>query len=517
MHTYSTPQITTVKDLSTIAAESNPDSTAFVDEHRRVTWPEFDSESKRAANAFQDHLAQGDRVAFICESSVDHMATMVGAMKAGAIPSNLHLRASPETFRYCIDTIRPRVIVLDEEYSEFFEERVSEKITTDLSTVVTLGEPRTEYEQSLEEFVAEQPETEPDVRVQPEDIAAIWWTSGTTGRPKGWCHTNRGITLKAMMSSSTSDRLSRSLTVLSPGFAAWWGNTISTLLTGQTVVFRRNWDPEEVARLIEDERITHVGLVTTMWREILELDRLEKYDLSSLEEIFSTGEKLDKTTVQRLEKNICERICNGYSSTEIHGTQITNEEMDGDRVESVGKPLLGQRIRIVEEDGDPTDTLDPGEVGEIIIKGPDAPVWAWGDTGKTENAFDDGWWRSGDLGYKDEDGYLYIEGRSDFMITSKGIKVFPAPVEERLNAHPDVEDAVIVGVSDEEYGERVTAIVARSDPSVSSNQLDEWCLESDKLARFERPRVYEFIDGPINRTASGKLDRQSAKEQHIDE
>lgn len=517
MHARLSNEMPAVRELSTIAAENSPNATAFADERRRVTWSTFEAESRRAANAFRAYVAQGDRVTFLCESSVDHVTALNGAMKAGAIPSNLHLRASPDTLRYCIDALRPRVVVVDEERSEFFEERVYGRVSTDLATVVTLGESRTEYEQSYDEFVAGHPEMRVDVRTQEDDIAAIWWTSGTTGRPKGWCHTDRGIVLKAMNSTSTLDRATRSLTVLSPGFAAWWGNTISTLLAGGTVVYRRDWDPEAVVRLVEEESVTYVGLVTTMWREILRLDDLDQYDLSSLERIFSTGEKLDPTTLRRLETEICDTVTNGYSSTEMKGTVITNDEMEGDRIESVGKPHLGQRIRVVEREGSPTDTVEAGEIGEILVKGPDAPVWAWGDTAQTEQVFEDGWWRSGDLGYRDEDGYLYLEGRSDFMITSKGMKVFPSPIEERLNAHTGVADTAIVSVEDEEYGERVTAVVHRSDPDVTRDELDEWCLDSDALARFERPRTYYFVDDPIDRTASGKLDRNAAKRRIVDE
>lgn len=510
MNVRSSVDMPNVTDLSSIAAENHPHDTAFADADRRVTWSEFEAESLRAATAFREVMTQGDRVAFICESSVDHITAMNGVIKAGGIPTNLHVRAAPETFRYCLDTVRPSVIVLDEQNSEFFEDRVRDELETEAPTVITLGDARAEYERSYETFVEGQPETEPDVRVRAEDVAAIWWTSGTTGRPKGWCQTHRGILLKALKTSTATDRNSRSLMVLSPAFAAWWGSTMSTMLAGGTMVYRQEWSPEDVVRLVESESLTNVGLVTTMWREILRLDTLDDYDLSSLERILSTGEKLDRTTIRDLSRNVCDTIANGYSSTEVLGTSITNVEMEGDRVESVGKPVLGQRVRIVEEGGTPEDTLPPGEIGEILIKGADAPVWVWGDTATTESEFDDGWWRSGDLGYKDDDGYLFLEGRSDFMITSKGMKVFPSPIEERLDAHEGVEESVVVGVDDEEYGERVTAIVSRSDPEVSAEDLDSWCLSSDALARFERPRKYHFIDDPVPRTASGKLDRHGA-------
>lgn len=505
----------TVGELTRTTAENHPNNLAFADADRELTWAEFDSESDAAAQAFREHISQGDRIAFLCESSVDHMVALNGAFKAGAIPTNLHVRASPETSRYCIDTVRPRMLVVDEVFAEHFANRVDPLLTTDIPTIVTIGEPRDPSTESLSSFISDQPTDPVDAHLGEDDIAAIWWTSGTTGRPKGWCHSYRSMLLKAMKSSTTADRNARRLIVLSPGFAAWWGSVMGTILTGGAIVFRRDWSPESVPGLIEEESLTHVGLVATMWREILGLEDLDEYDLSSLVRIGSTGETLDPTTISRLEKEICDTIRNGYASTELLGTSITNDEMKGDRIESVGKPIIGQQLRIVEEGGDPDDRLEPGEVGEIIIRGPDAPVWAWNDTEKVNASFQKGWWYSGDLGYRDEDGYLYLEGRSDFMITSKGMKVFPAPIEERLNTHPQVEESVVVGVEDDEYGQRVTAIVHRTGSDVTDDDLDEWCLKSDEIARFERPRRYVFIDASIPRTASGKLDRSAAMDDFL--
>lgn len=516
MHGKKSIESQTLAELSSIAAESNPQTTAFVDPDRRVTWAEFDSESVDAANAFQEYISQGDRVAFLCGSSVDHAVALNGVFKAGGIPSNFHVRASPNTLAYCIETIRPRVLVVDEEYAQFFEERVFDIIDGAKPTVINLGTPQADYEKSFSTLVEGQPGTEPDVRIEADDVAAVWWTSGTTGRPKGWSHTHEGIMYKGHKRSASDDRLTRRLLVLSPGFASWWQNFINTMLSTGTAVFWPEWDPEDIVALIEREELSLVTLVTTMWREILRLDSLDEYDLSSLEKIVSTGEKMDLTTLERLQTNICENVHNGYASTEILGTTISSAEMEGDRIESVGQPILGQRIRVIEEGGSPQDSLDPGEIGEIIIKGPDAPVWAWENTEKTEAEFEGGWWYSGDLGYKDESGYLYLEGRSDFMITSKGMKVFPTPVEERLNAHPDVAEATVVGVEDDEYGERVTALIRIESTDVDAATLDEWCLESDDLARFERPRAYHFIDDDIPRTASGKLDRRTAKKEYLD-
>jgi len=508
-------ELPTVRELSSIAVENNPNRVAYGEgiDGRTVTWAEFDERSNRAANGLREYVGQGDRVAFLCEGSISHMTLWNGAVKAGCIVSNLHVRESPETTRSCLDSLRPRVLVVDEDRSEFVEEHVHDQISTDLQAIVTTGEPQTEYEQSMESLTADASATEPDVRIGPDDVAAVIWTSGTTGEPKGWCNTNRGLILRAMKLAhkKQTSRRTRVPNVFSPSFAAWYSTTLPTLLANGTSYFLPEWDPERFVECIQERSITNAILVPTMWREILRLETLEEYDLGSLRNIESAGETLDATTLENLRSEICPSISQAYAATETSGTNIDVTEIEGERIESVGKPLLGIQIRVIERGGSPEDICDPREVGEVIVKSGDSAVWAWGNSEKTAEAFENGWWYSGDLGYKDEDGYLYIEGRDDNMITSKGIKVFPTPIEERLNAHPGIAESAVVGVDDEEYGEKVTAVINRSNPELTAEELDEWCLESDKLSRFERPREYVFEDERLPRTSSDKLDRMSLR------
>jgi len=507
----------TLTELSSIAAENNPARAAFGNgiDGDVVTWAEFDEDSARAANAIRDHAGQGDRVAFLCEGSVEHTTLWNGALKAGCIVSNLHVRASPNTIRDCIDSLRPQVLVVDEETSELFETKVRESITTDLGAVVSTGQAATDYEHSYRDFLADRPATDPDVRVRPDDTAVVMWTSGTTGKPKGWCNSHRGLAMRGLKLAHTkgADRLSNLPNVFTPSFAAWYSTVLPAMVTNASTYFLRSWDPETYVELIQERSITSCNLVPTMWREILRLDDLDEYDLTSLVNIQSAGEALDRTTLERLRENICDEVWQSYAATEAVGTAISHVEMDGDRIESVGKPMVGTRVRVVERGGSSEDVLPPGELGEIILKSSDSATWVWGNTPKTESTFEDGWWFSGDLGYKDEEGYLFIEGRDDNMIISKGIKVFPTPVEERLNAHPDVVESAVFGVSDEEYGEMVTAYVQRSNADLTAADLDQWCLDSDDLSRIERPREYHFTEEELPRTASDKLDRKSLQRQ----
>jgi len=517
MHHTSTVEVPPIKDLSRIAAENNPNKVAFGNgvDGETMTWSEFDRRSNRAANAFRQYVGQGDRIALLCENSLEHTVLWNGGLKAGCTVSNLHVRASPNTLEHVIDSYRPRVLVVDEDTSEFFEERLREKIDTDLDVIVNVGEAQTGYEESFEPFLEGHSTTEPDVRVREEDTAVVMWTSGTTGEPKGWCHTNRGLYFRAnaLVSVYELNRPARQPHVFTPSFAAWYSVVLPALVSGATTYFLSSWDPETYLEMIDEHGLTSALLVPTMWREILNLDSFDEYDLGSLSGIMSAGEVLNATTLRRLRENVCEVVKNSYAATEAYATVMENPELTEDRVESVGKPVPGVEIRIVDEDGTYEDVKPTGEVGELAVRAPDCPVWAWERTEKTEDVFEDGWWYSGDLGYKDEEGFIYLEGRTDLMILSKGIKVYPAPVEERLNAHPDVNESAVVGVEDDEYGEKVVAYIYPDDPDLTADELDEWCLASDELARMERPREYRFVDESLPRTSTGKLDRLSAKDE----
>lgn len=518
MHEESTVQLPAVKDFSEMAAYHSPDTVAFAAgiDGPSLTWDEFDRESNRAANAFHEYLSQGDRIAFFCENSIEHTVLWNGALKAGAIASNLHVKAAPNTIAYSVNTIRPRAIVVDPETSEFFDERVREKISPDVDVLVTTGERTHADEISYDSFVTDdQNQTPPDVRVREDDTAVIMWTSGTTGRPKGWCHTNRGLYLRATVLTDVLDlhRSARQPHVFTPSFAAWYSATLPALVSGATTYFQQSWDAEQYLQMIDEKDLTSAMLVPTMWREMLDAPGFDSYDLDSLTAIVSAGEVLDATTVARLRENVCPTVRNCYAATEAFATIMTNEELIEERIESVGKEVPGVQIRVIDPDGSYEDVLPTGEVGELAVKAPDSPVWAWGRSEKTKQAFEDGWWYSGDMGYRDDEGFLYLEGRTDFMIKSKGIKVYPSPIEERLNAHEDVTESAVVGVPDEEFGEKVTAYISTDNPALDEDELDQWCLESDDLARFERPREYHFVEQQLPRTATGKLDRLSLGEE----
>ncbi|MFB6352507.1 MAG: class I adenylate-forming enzyme family protein [Halobacteriales archaeon] len=507
----------TVGELSSLAAAGYAAETAFVDtwSDESCSWAEFDERSVRAANAVRASAGQGDRVAFLCAGSVDHVTLWNGALKAGCVVSNLHTRGAPETARYCIDELSPQVVVVDESVAEFYREAVHDRVSTAVGTVVVIGEADRRYEESASSFVADRDDTPPDTHVAEDDLAAVMWTSGTTGRPKGWCFTHRGLLDRGMKLLSAGDHghWTRRLQGLMPAFAAWYSGVLPAMLARSATYFVREWDPERYLELIEEHDLTRLTLVPTMWQELLRVEGFDTYDLGSLSVAGTAGERLTAETLRRLREDVCERVVNSYAATESVATFVRHDAATDAPAGTVGRPTSLTDVRVVTPDGAPDETVPTGETGELIVRTTDQPVWAWNDTERTRAAFVDGWWYSGDLGYRDADGYLYLEGRTDFAITSKGIQVHPGPVEERLTDHPAVDEAAVVGVEDDEYGERVTALVYAPDADPAPAELDQWCLDDDGLARHERPRAYAFVEDPLPRTVTGKLDRTAARDR----
>jgi fatty-acyl-CoA synthase len=228
------------------------------------------------------------------------------------------------------------------------------------------------------------------------------------------------------------------------------------------------------------------------------------------------AEPMDATTLKRLREKISPNVVQMYGSTETGaaGSCITAEEMVGERLLSVGRPMLNGDLRVVVPGGSPREEVAPGETGEILISSPSLAAGIWRDPDATAATFvtdgDRRWWRSRDLGRLDADGYLYLEGRHDDMIISGGINIMPARVEEVLLAHRGVAECAVVGVPHPEWGEEVQAFIVRGDPMLDAAAL-EFHVRASGLSPYQRPRVYTFV-AELPRTSTNKVLRRVLRE-----
>ncbi|WP_262402635.1 class I adenylate-forming enzyme family protein [Actinomadura sp. CNU-125] len=370
--------------------------------------------------------------------------------------------------------------------------------------------------------------TPPAVGLGPEDDATIFYTSGTTGRPKGALGTHRNITGNmvgiAYGMASAGVRAGRELaevtaprrrvTLLSvPLFHATGCHSVlvSGAAQGGTVVLMYKWDAGAALRLIERERVTGFGGVPTMAWQVLDSPDFDDYDTSSLTGVSYGGAPAAPALVERIRERLPERVPgNGYGLTETSSVTTYNGGVNYlERPGSVGPPVAVCDVKVVGPDG---ADLPAGEVGELLIKGPNIIKGYWNRPEETAAAFVDGWFRSGDLARLDGDGFVYIVDRAKDMLIRGGENVYCAEVEAALYEHPAVADCAVIGVPHDVLGEEVGAVlVLRPGSSLTGPQARAFLR--GRIAAFKVPSHWWFRDGELPRNPSGKILKTRLREE----
>ncbi len=500
---------------------------AVVDSATRLTYADLDAMSLRAASLFAALGAEpGKPLALLCVPSVIYMVAWLGAVRMGALPMALHTRESPKTLAAICRKMEVSLLVYDASM-----EALAGGIATNYSELRALVEAcsalppqRGGTVRPAASIPADLRSVSPDVRLASpaeEDPALIVLSSGTISIPKGVIHTHRGFVENARTNLGMYQGIlarDRSLVPLSTAFIGCYNGWFPFLNAGACTIFMEHFDIDELPRRTNAERATHVFLTPTLWRRILNAEDADA-NFSSVRLIGFAAEPMDATTLKRLRERISPDVVQIYGSTEMGAaaTCITADEMVGDRLISVGRPLVNGDLRVVVPGGRPDEEVAPGEVGEVVISSPSLAAGIWRDPEATAASFIiDGerrWWRSRDLGRLDAEGYLYLEGRRDDMIISGGINIMPARVEDILLAHPGVAECAVVGVPHPEWGEQVQAFIVRRDLKLDTQSIETHVRASD-LSPYQRPRVYHFVAN-LPRTSTNKVLRRALREQAL--
>lgn len=500
------------------------DGEAVVNSATRLTFVELDTLSQRAAALFAVLGAvPGEPLALLCPPSAIYLVAWLGAVRIGALPMALHTRKSSATLAAVCRKMRPSLLVYDASMEE-------------LAAGIAVGYPQ--LRACVEAASAVPPKRSgafkaaasipadldralpeaPLARPAEDDAAVIVLSSGTTSLPKGVVHSHRGFIENARTNLYLYQGLlprDRSLVPLSTAFIGCYNGWFPFLHAGACTIFMEHFDLGDLARRVTSERATHVFLTPTLWRRLLNANE-PGADFSSVRLIGFAAEPMDAPTLKRLRESISPNVVQMYGSTECGAaaTCITAEEMVGDRLVSVGRPLLNGDVRVVAPGSGPAGEVAADETGEILVSSPSLAVGIWRDPDATAASFvtdgDRRWWRSRDLGRLDFGGYLYLEGRRDDMIISGGINIMPARVEEILMAHNGVAECAVVGVPDPQWGERVQAFIVRGDPALDADALKRHVRLSD-LSPYQRPRAYTFV-AELPRTSTNKVLRRALRE-----
>lgn len=517
----------TINAMLARAAESHAERTALIDAGGRCTYREMFRQVCRFARLLHEAgIRPGDRVALLMPTSIMHTVAVLGCMCARAVPSSLHIRESARTLSEIGNRLAPRAIVFDlglrTQADGMLAAVPSLEVSIGAITPATPGDAATAGAGLPwlvpRDLAADGMDGLPDMGAPSSgDAAAIVMSSGTTSVPKGVVHTHR--TLLASAANGAHYLLAEpgrcGINVFSTGFIGWYNCTLPYLMVGATLVLMTEWEPVQYLRWVHTERVASCILVPTMWRMVLR-SAPEDYDLRSLLRVGFAGEKMDPDTFQAIRQRICAQVMNSYGATET-GTwagctmMLPEDYGPAARLDSIGRPARGVELRIVRQGGGIDEVLGAGEEGEVVLRGPSVASEIWRQPELTRQKFEQGWWRSGDLGTVDADGYVYLKGRTDDMIVTGGINVLPNAVEEVICRHPAVRECVVVGLPDPAWGQLVVAFVVVDRP-IGGDELEAYVRDSD-LPNFQRPRRYRIV-AELPKGNTGKVNRKALRDQY---
>ncbi len=469
-------------------------------EGRELTNVDQQRAAARLAHALRRLGVQpGDRVAVMLPNCPEVLQAYAAILKAGAVVVPIVFLLAPEEVRHILTHAGARVLLTAPELAAKAEGWTGTRV---LVGGEAPGAP------ALEELVAREPEIFPAVDRQADDLAVILYTAGTTGQPKGVALSHRNLLANARSTASLyeldRERWSLAVLPLSHSYGLSLGHTGAIL--GTRAVLLRWFTPQAVLEAIERDRVQQMAGVPTMYLYLLGFPEAGRYDTRSMRQWNSGAAPLPVEIVEPFEKTFGGRLLEGYGLTEASPV-VSAHRLSGERrLGSVGRPIPGVEVRIVDDADRP---LPAGEVGEVCVRGDNVMLGYYRMPEETARVLRHGWLHTGDMGRLDADGYLYIVERKKDLIIRGGFNIYPREVEEVLYAHPAVAEAAVVGRPDPLMGEEPVAFVAlKAGARASPEALIGFCQE--RLARFKCPRAVHLVES-LPKSPVGKILRKELR------
>ena len=455
-------------------------------------------------------VGPGDRVGLFATNSPAYVEALFGVSVLGAVAVPMNFRARGPELAHLLADSGTKALFTESRY----EELVTSAAPPDLPVVY--------LDRDFPDRLAGAEPVDVVADVDDDSVGILLYTSGTTSLPKGVMLSHGALTGYVINRTECADGTDRGRSLVSAPLhhIAAVSSLLSSLYGGRSVVLMPQFDAADWLELVERHRVTHAFLVPTMLARIVALPEVHQRDLSSLEQVTYGAAPMPPAVIRRAIEEFPRSVgfTGAYGQTETTSTVTVldpdDHRMEGSpeeverkqrRLSSVGKAVGDVELRVVDEEG---KELPPGEVGEVEIRTFRTMTGYWGtNSGATKKTVEaDGWLHTGDLGYLDEDGYLFLGGRQGDLIIRGGENISPEDIEACIYEHPDVAEAGVVGVPDEEWGERVAvAVVPREGADVTVDALLEFCAE--RLPGYKRPEVVLILDA-LPRTSTGKLLRR---------
>jgi len=512
-----------VGDILSVLAVNDPTKEAIADKTNRYTFREWDERSNRIANALADRgVGHGDRFAILARNCVEWMECYAAAAKGGQIAVPVMFRLAPPEIEYIVNHSECKAFIVAEEFIQTVEAMKTRLPVPEGNYVyVGDGEPPEGYV-SYETMMAQGGPGKPDAVVDGDDVWTFMYTSGTTGRPKGVVRTHESYIAQYVLNDINvgvrpEDRVMLVMPMCHVN-SIFYSFAYTYVGASCFVYDMIRFDPEDLLRTIDQERITFTSLVPTHYIMMLSLPDPVKnqYDVSSIRQLLISSAPARKDTKREIMgyfKNA--ELWEAYGSTEAGLVTLLRPEEQMEKLGSIGKEIFGTgRIKILDEN---RREVPVGEVGELFSRTPMIFKEYWKDPEKTQAVFEGEWFSAGDMARRDEDGYYYLVDRKANMVITGGENVYPSEIESVLGPHPAVKDVAVIGVPDQKWGEAVKAVVIPHDTYTPSDDLGkeiiQWCR--GKIAGYKLPKSVDFItDEDMPRTGTGKILHRILRERY---
>jgi len=510
-------------DFKRRAVKLFPNKVGVVDGEKRFTYREFGERADRLANALKElGVQKGDTVSFICLNQHQLLEAYYGVVEAGGILNPINVRLSPQEIAYILNHSRAKVLFFHDMFFPLISQ-IKDNLDTVLHYVVIEGEPQDFVEHEYEGLLAEASPEEPELWFDENDPAELFYTSGTTGFPKGAILTHRTLYLHGLyfiigINLTDADRI---LHIVPLFHVNGWGTPQALTAVGGTHIMLRKIDPAIMLDLIQREKVTLMFGVPTIFNALVNYPDLDKYDLSSVRAVILGGAPSPLSLIKAVEEKFKTLCFVGYGLTETSPVltlarpkaHLADEPYEKrlERQAKTGYEILGVEVRVVNDKGEDVKP-DGQEIGEIIARSNVVMDGYYRDPKATAEAIKDGWFYTGDMATIDEEGYVLIVDRKKDIIISGGENIASVEIEKVLYAHPAVYECAVIAVPDEKWGEVPKALVVlKPGMTATEEELIQHCRQH--LAGFKIPKSVDFFDS-LPKGGTGKILKRELRERY---
>ena len=503
------------------AANAHPNQIAAVFKDRTITYKQLDEACNRLANGLRSRgLATGDRVAVLCKNGIEILILNWGLERAGLALTRLQPAEPPEGRHFILEASEAKAMIMPASYyGEWKDSAYGQN-----ADIIEIAFPSTDIAGvlSFDQLLSEASPEDPNVVVGPDDLFMIGFSSGTTGVPKGMVYT-----VGQWLNRLRNDFFNQDIIIdhndilLTVGPLTHAAGVVARpyMMKAAKQIIHEDYDVVETLKAIEREKVTAFWMVPTMLTRLVNHPDVGNYDVSSVKRIYYSSAPMPLETLKKGIEIFGPRAFRQHYAVAEHPQPVCllypeDHVTDGDelkegRLTSVGRLCIGSELQIVDEAG---KSVDSNVTGEICIRGDASMREYWKNPELTAQSFSNGWFKTGDIGFLDEDGYLFLVDRMKDMIISGGYNIYPREVEQAIESHTGVFEVCVFGIPDDDWGESIMAVVVpRKGVAISEHEIIESCLE--KLARYKKPRHVKFVDA-LPKGPTGKILKRTLRDPY---